>query len=79
MTAEYAMATIRLNSNELDMNFVEGIKTLFPNRQITLRLEVFDEAEEFEREMLRRVHELDEGHGITFTAEEFNAFVAKLP
>jgi len=77
------MATIRLNSNELDMNFVEGIKRLFPNQEITVRVEggAMDETEfllsspKNRERLLQSIVDLNAGKVISFTMEELQKYV----
>lgn len=76
MVAEHTSTVIQMNSNELDMNFVEGVKKLFPNQKIIVRVETA--ASGFEEKILSRAQDLDDGHGISFTPKEFSAFTDKL-
>ncbi|MBS0618746.1 MAG: hypothetical protein JSR44_11195 [Spirochaetes bacterium] len=77
MVAEHTTATIRIHSENLNANILEGFKKMFPNQEIMLRVEPVGES--FESTIERRSNELNAGNGITFTAEEFAAFVEKLP
>ena len=81
--AERITTVARMNSEDLDMSFIEAVKKMFPNQKIDIKIETsnIDETEFLLSNPSRKVAieqsvaSLDAGQGIIFTAEEFDRFV----
>jgi hypothetical protein len=71
--------TIRLNSNELTMEFLEGLKKMFKGKEITLTIETEMDETEFlmsypknKNKLLKALKNANEGRLITVNMDDIN-------
>jgi len=72
--------TIRLNTNELTMDFLEGLKKMFKGKEITLTIETEMDETEFlmsnpktKERLLKAIENVEKGNLVTVDLDELTA------
>lgn len=79
------METIyRLNTNDLDLKFIESLRKLFQNQEIFISVVPVNETQkmkstiQYTDKILKAVRNIENGKTIDFTGEEFEQLTSKL-